>query len=152
VGRNYRFRCKAAHDLGTRDWSAWLPSSTAVIVGIVFNICDRARRTTINGRTSISNDCDSAFGAEIDFRVSYVRPSETGSGDSAWPILSYAIVADRLYESNLLGHACNILASSVIVNGPTSIGIVSALTTGCTYCIIVRAKECSRTGLQQHLE
>lgn len=126
VGEMYRFRCKASNDLGSSNWSAWSWSSIALVVPSI--------------PQSISIAADGPLGAEIDFRISYARPLETGSGDSAWPLLSYGISASRVYASNLLGGACKTMSDAVIVNATTLSGRIKALTTRCTYRIHVRAK------------
>lgn len=134
-GSYYRFRLKAANLVGSCDWSEWSNSVLTLIVP--------------SDPASISVTAASELGAEIDFRVSYGPPLQTGTGDHSWPLLSYSIQASVLTSSNPLGQSCRSISGAITVNGTTTSTIVEALTVGCIYNISVSATNVVGEGISR---
>ena len=126
VGVYYRARGRAQNVIGYGPWSVW---STPVIVLL-----------TPGSPRLISAAAASPEGTEIDFRISWTHPLETGNGSSAWPLLAYEVRVTVQAANNPLGRVCNVKPAPVVTNGTrVTTVVISALTSKCSYEIAVRA-------------
>ena len=136
VGRYYRARGRAQNVIGYGQWSAW---STPTIVLV---LPDSPR--------SISTAASGPVGMETDFRISWTRPSETGSGSSEWPLLSYEITLAAQNVTSIIGRVCNVKSDPFVTNGTSLAIVVPTLTSKCSYQIAVRARNSIGWGPSTH--
>jgi hypothetical protein len=110
---------RAVNDAGVGDWS--MVSTTQVLA-----VPSAPRNVTIRLSGAENNKANMA--------VFFERPTETGVGDSSWPLVAYHVLA--------VPDACQSTATSVntTVTGDSSTALLKGLVKGCVYNISVRAR------------